>query len=90
MTSLVLSFFILSAPCTQAAPADTGKAAVCTGVILPTQWVIDGKKCCRLVKVYEEEAKRQQRWAWVRPAGFGFASGLIVALGATVAVFAVK
>lgn len=86
MTGLVLSFFILSAPCTQAAPADRGKAAACTGIILPTQWVIDGKKCCRLVKVYEKELKRKQRWAWVRPAGFGFAAGLFVALGGTVAV----
>ena len=88
--SIVLSALLLSAPCIKAAPADTGAPASCTGVILPTKWVIDGKECCRLVKVYEEEIKQRRRWAWVRPASFGFTAGLVVALGGAVAALAAK
>ena len=86
MMCIVLSALLLSAPCTQAAPADTGKPAACTGVILPTKWVIDGKECCRLVKVYDEELKRRRRWAWVRPSAAGFVTGLIVTLAGTLVV----
>lgn len=88
--SLVLSALLLSAPCTQAAAADTGAPAACTGVILPTKWVIDGKECCRLVKVYEEHLQKRRRWAWVRPAAAGFTAGLLVTLGGTVAILVLQ
>jgi hypothetical protein len=57
---------------------------------MPTSWAIDGKECCRLVKVYDEELKRRRRWSWVRPASAGFVTGLIVSLGGTVAYLLVK
>jgi hypothetical protein len=85
---VVLSALLLSSPCTQAAPADTGKPASCTGVILPTKWVIDGKECCRLVKVYDKELKQRRRWAWVRPAATGFVAGVLVTLAGTVVIVA--
>tara|TARA_R110002051_G_scaffold325343_2_gene427234 strand:- start:1902 stop:2168 length:267 start_codon:yes stop_codon:yes gene_type:complete len=84
--SLVLSALLLSAPCTQAAPADTGKPAACTGVIVPTKWAIDAKECCRFVKVYDDALKLRRRWSWVRPAAAGFVTGVVVTLAGTLVV----
>ena len=80
--TLVLAL-LLSSPCTQAAAADTGQPAACTGVIVPTKWAIDAKECCRVVKVYEEVFTRRRRWSWVRPAAAGLVSGVVITLAGT-------